>query len=208
MFYWLLKFIFGPIFRKIWIEKVEGLKNIPSVGGVIIASNHESYFDFLLMPAICKRRIYYLAAEKFFHHPLWSILMRFTSQIYVDRYMKDKTEVYEEAMQILKKGKILGIFPEGTRSPDGKLQKAYPGVAKIALLAKVPIIPVGIVGTYEIFSRNAKYPALKKCQINIGQLINLNKYCGRENDEGLLQSITDNVIMSKIAELAGEKYSH
>lgn len=208
MIYWILKFIFGPIFRKIWIEKVEGLENIPSDGGVIIASNHESYFDFLLIPAICKRRIYYLAAEKFFHHPFWSILMRLTSQIYVDRGKEDKAEVYEKAIQILKRGRVLGIFPEGTRSSDGKLQKAYPGVAKIALLAKVPIIPVGIVGTYEILSRNAKYPVLKKCQINIGQLINLNKYCGRENDEGLLQSITDNVIMSKIARLTGKEYSH
>ncbi len=210
MFYWIIKFIFGPIFRLIWVENVEGLENIPLplIGGVIIASNHESYFDFLLMPAICKRRLYYIAAEKFFDHPLWSILMKLTSQIYVDRYRQDKTDMYKRAFKVLKKGDAIVIFPEGTRSGDGKLQKAYVGAVRIALTAKVPIVPVGIIGTYEILSRNSRYPRFTKCKIKFGKPIFLKDYFGQEDNEQLLRSITDKILMQKIAGLTGEEYKY
>ena len=125
-----------------------------------------------------------------------------TRQIKVDRQSPDKTEVYNSVNLLLKKGKIIGIFPEGTRSPDNKIGKAYPGVAKFALTNRVPVIPVGIKGAYEVFSRHQKLPKLKKnIEIKIGKLMLFNDYLGKENDKQVLEEITGK-IMTKIAELA------
>ena len=158
MFYWLIKFILGPVIRFIWVSKAEGLENIPKEGGAIIAANHCSYLDFFVVPAVCRRRIFYLAAEKFFRRPLWAALMRLTGQIRVDRTAEDKKDVYEKVFAVLKQGRLLGIFPEGTRSADGRLQKAFPGTARFAITAKVPVVPVGIIGTYGIWPRKGRLP--------------------------------------------------
>lgn len=208
MTYWLLKFILGPMVKLLWVKKVEGINNIPKEGPLIIASNHTSYLDFFILPAIFPRRIYFLAAEKFFCHPLWRILMKLTGQIRVDRFAEDKKDVYEKALKILEKGKILCIFPEGTRSSTGKIQKAYPGVAKLALSAKVPILPVGIEGDFEILSRYNRSPRIKKiCKIKIGKLIKLDEYYEKDSED-TFNVITHNIIMKKIASFSNQKYRY
>ncbi len=201
----ILKTIFFPIVRFIWVGKVSGLDNITLEGSAIIASNHESYFDFLCFLAISKRWVYYLTKKEHFENIIWGPFMRYTGQIEVDRQSSDKTTVYDEAFQVLREGKLLGLFPEGTRSPNGRLQKAYTGVAKIALLAKAPVIPVAMVGTFEILSKFQYFPRFRKCQIRIGKPISLDKYYGQEITDELLQEITDNR-MRTIGELTKEKY--
>jgi 1-acyl-sn-glycerol-3-phosphate acyltransferase len=201
----ILKTIFFPIIRFIWVGKVSGLDNIPLEGSAIIASNHESYFDFLCFLAISKRWVYYLTKKEHFENIIWGPFMRYTGQIEVDRESSDKTTVYDEVFQVLREGKLLGLFPEGTRSPNGRLQKAYTGVAKIALLAKAPVIPVGMMGTFEILSKFQYLPRFRKCQIRIGKPISLDKYYGQEITDELLQEITDN-IMRTIGELKKERY--
>ncbi len=131
--------------------------------------------------------------------------MKATNQIKVDRKTKDKTHAITQALNILKQGDLFGIFPEGTRSRTGQLQKAYTGVAKLVLKAKVPIIPVGITGTYEILSAHDKFPKLKKCQFKIAQPIYLDKYYGQEDDKEVLRKITDD-LMKQIGEMVGEEY--
>jgi 1-acyl-sn-glycerol-3-phosphate acyltransferase len=208
MFYWILKILFGPLARMIWIKKVEGEKNVPKKGACIIAANHSSYFDFISLISIYPRRIYFLAAEKFFKSKFWRPLVNLTSQIKVERENKDKGEVYDLAYLVLKKGKVLGIFPEGTRSSNGEIQKAFTGVAKFALTAKAPVIPVGIQGAYEVMTRFDKFPKFKKIiKIKIGEPMYFEEYYGRENDEEILREIT-NRIMLKIAELAGKEYRY
>ena len=201
----ILKTIFFPIVRFIWVGKVSGLDNIPVERSAIIASNHESYFDFLCFLAISKGWVYYLTKKEHFENIIWGPFMRYTGQIEVDRESSDKTTVYDEVFQVLREGKLLGLFPEGTRSPNGRLQKAYTGVAKIALLAKAPVIPVGMMGTFEILSKFQYLPRFRKCQIRIGKPISLDKYYGQEITDELLQEITDN-IMRTIGELTKEKY--
>ena len=201
----ILKTIFFPIVRLIWVGKVSGLDNIPLEGSAIIASNHESYFDFLCFLAISKRWVYYLTKKEHFENIIWGPFMRYTGQIEVDRESSDKTTVYDEVFQVLREGKLLGLFPEGTRSPNGRLQKAYAGMAKIALLAKVPVIPVAMIGTFEILSKFQYLPRFRKCQIRIGKPISLDKYYGQEVTDELLQEITDN-IMRTIGELKKERY--
>jgi len=202
MFYWLLKIFLGPVVKFIWIKKIEGIENIPKKGKYIIAANHTSYLDFFSLAAVWPKRIYFLAGEVFFKKWWWRPLVKLTRQIKVDRQSPDKTEVYNSVNLLLRKGKIIGIFPEGTRSPDNKIGKAYPGVAKFALTNRVPVIPVGIKGAYEVFSRHQKLPKLKKnIEIKIGKLMLFNDYLGKENDRQVLEEITGK-IMTKIAELA------
>ncbi|MBA7510406.1 hypothetical protein ES705_02390 [subsurface metagenome] len=201
----ILKTIFFPIIRFIWVGKVSGLDNIPLEGSAIIVSNHESYFDFLCFLAINKRWVYYLTKKEHFENIIWGPFMRYTGQIEVDRQSSDKTTVYDEAFQVLREGKLLGLFPEGTRSPNGKLQKAYAGVAKIALLAKVPVIPVAMIGTFEILSKFQYVPRFRRCRIKIGKSVSLEKYYGQEISDELAQQITDK-IMKTIGELKKERY--
>ena len=206
--YRLIKIFISPIIRAIWIRKVEGIENIPKKGKIIIASNHESYFDFLCFAAVCPRPVYYLAGEVFFKKWWWRPLMKMTNQIRVDRTSNNTSDSINKALEVLDQGKAFGIFPEGTRSGDGKLQKAFTGVARIALQAKCMVVPVGMIGTYEIMSRHDKHPHLNKCEIKIGQPINLESYFGKENIKETLELITHKIIMPQLAQLTDEEYNY
>lgn len=195
-------------FFKRWISSVNGVENVPKYGGIVLASNHESFFDFLLLSSALKRDVSFLAAEKFFKSKTWRPLMILSGQIPINRY----TTVYQgeaisRAIGLLRNGNIVGIFPEGSRSDDGELRKAYTGVARLALTAKVPIIPVGMVGTFEILPKDGKFPKLRKCHINIGEPIYLDPYFGREYENHILRKLTDHV-MHKISDLSKERYIH
>jgi 1-acyl-sn-glycerol-3-phosphate acyltransferase len=208
--YSLIKKIFGPIVRKIWVHEIEGLENIPKKGPVIVVSNHESYFDFICFIAASPRKVHYLAAEKFYKSRLWRPLMHLTSQIKVDRIAKDKSGVHQLVFSALKQERMIGIFPEGTRNrvSDGKLQKAFVGTAKYALKVKVPVLPVGVIGSYDIMSAHDKFPRLnKKAKIRIGELMHFHEYHDIEHTEEHFREVTDK-IMLRIAELSEKEYPH
>jgi len=204
----ILKIIIYPLVRLIWIDKVEGKRNIPLSGGAILVSNHESYFDFICLSAISNRPIHFMAGEVFFKKSLWRNIMLATEQIKIDRYGPAKQESAERAIKnavdIIKRGELFGIYPEGTRSPNGNLQKAFTGVAKIILQTKALVIPIGMIGTYEIMSRHESRPHFRKCIIKVGQPIGID-YDLDATDNLAKQKITD-LIMNKIAKLTGEQY--
>lgn len=205
MGYSLLKFLLSPLVKLIWIKRVNGLENIPKKGPVIIAANHSSYFDFICFIAVCPRKIYYLAAEKFYKSRFWRPLVKLTGQIKVERQTGDKTEAIEKADSILKRGDILGIYPEGTRSADGEIHKPFIGVAKFALKNKVLVVPIGIKGTFKILPRQKRFPRFKKiAEINIGRPMNFSQYFGQEENKEVLNEIT-NEIMAEIANLSDKK---
>ncbi len=205
MFYWILKTLFGPVVRLIWIKKVEGLENIPKKGAYIVAANHSSYLDFFTLAAIWPTRIYFLTGEVFFKKWWWYPLVKFTGQIKVDRNSEDKVQAKQKIFSILEKGKVVGIFPEGTRSTDGKIGKTYTGVAKFALGAKVPVVPVGIIGAYDVMSRHEKRPKFKRfIQIQVGKPLFFEEYYGEVDDEGVVRMVT-NKIMEKIITLTDPK---
>jgi len=206
-----LKIFVKPIIEAFWIKGVTGLDNIPKNGGAVLAANHESYFDFLCLSTVSPRPIHYLAGEVFFKNPFSRYFMNLTGQIKIERYGENRKESARnalfQAVQYLNTDQLVGIFPEGTRSSTGKLQKAYSGVVKIALLSKASIIPIGIKGTYEIMSRHDRHPRVKKiCEINIGEPITFTDYYDKENDELTLESLT-RTIMKKIAILSDEDYN-
>ncbi|MBU2545360.1 1-acyl-sn-glycerol-3-phosphate acyltransferase, partial [Patescibacteria group bacterium] len=127
--YSVLKGVLSPLIRKIWIDKIEGLENIPKDGPIIIASNHQSYFDFLCFIAASPRKVHYLAAEKFYKSRMWRPVMNLTGQIKVERVSHDKKGVHDKVYSALDQGRVIGIFPEGTRSANGEIQKPFTGVA-------------------------------------------------------------------------------
>lgn len=207
--YFLIRFFVGPIIRLIWVKKVTGLRNIPLKGPVIVAFNHQSYFDFICFIAVSPRNIHYLSAEKFFKNPLWSFLLRITGQIPVIRKSRDKRELHDVVYQHLSQGKMIGIFPEGTRADDNTtMLRAYPGVARYAIKKKVPIIPVGIIGAFEVLSRHENFPKFKKIiEIKTGKPIYFSEYHFVKLNKRAF-GVLANRVMRDIAGLSGKIYPH
>lgn len=207
--YSFIKATLGTLVRWVWVKKVEGLENIPKTGSVIVAFNHQSFFDFLCFISISPRKIHFLSAEKFFNHILWGPLVKLTSQIKVDRTNHDKQDLHEEVLNHLKHNKVIGIFPEGTRSPfKDEMLHAFDGVAVFAVRGKVPVVPVGIKGTYEVMAKHDKKPKFKKIvTIHIGNPIDFSEYDQSKMNKKTFRVLTDKVI-EDIAKLSGKNYSH
>ncbi|MFZ3496060.1 lysophospholipid acyltransferase family protein [Streptomyces sp. 5.8] len=212
MFYHLLKHvILGPLLRLLFRPRIEGLENIPEDGAAIVAGNHLSFSDHFLMPAILKRRITFLAKAEYFTGPgvkgrLTAAFFRSAGQIPVDRSGKDAGQAaLREGLGVLSKGELLGIYPEGTRSHDGRLYKGKVGVAAMALGAAVPVVPCAMVGTFEIQPPGQKLPKIRRVTIRFGRPLDFSRYAGMEGERAVLRAITDE-IMYEVLALSGQEY--
>ncbi|MER7820696.1 lysophospholipid acyltransferase family protein [Streptomyces sp. NPDC087659] len=212
MFYYVLKYvILGPLLRVLFRPRIEGLEHIPADGAAIVAGNHLSFSDHFLMPAILKRRITFLAKAEYFTGPgikgrLTAAFFRSAGQIPVDRSGKEAGKAaIREGLGVLGKGELLGIYPEGTRSPDGRLYKGKVGVAVMALTARVPVVPCAMVGTFEIQPPGQVLPKIKRVTIRFGEPLDFSRYAGMENEKAVLRAVTDE-IMYEILALSGQQY--
>ncbi|MFB7466672.1 lysophospholipid acyltransferase family protein [Streptomyces sp. NPDC056224] len=212
MFYHLLKHVLlGPLLRLLFRPRIEGLENIPAEGAAIIAGNHLSFSDHFLMPAILKRRITFLAKAEYFTGPglkgrLTAAFFRSAGQIPVDRSGKNAGQAaLREGLGVLAKGELLGIYPEGTRSHDGRLYKGKVGVAAMALGAGVPVVPCAMVGTFEIQPPGQKIPKIRRVTIRFGEPMDFSRYAGLEGERAVLRAVTDE-IMYAILGLSGQEY--
>lgn len=212
VFYHLLKHVLlGPLLRLLFRPRIEGLENIPAEGAAIIAGNHLSFSDHFLMPAILKRRITFLAKAEYFTGPgvkgrLTAAFFRSAGQIPVDRSGKDAGQAaLREGLGVLAKDELLGIYPEGTRSHDGRLYKGKVGVAAMALGAGVPVVPCAMVGTFEIQPPGQKIPNIRRVTIRFGEPMDFSRYAGLEGERAVLRAVTDE-IMYAILELSGQEY--
>lgn len=207
--YSLLRRTLGPLVRSIWIKEVKGIDNIPSTGAAIIAFNHSSYFDFICFMAVSPRNIHYLAAEKFFNNFWWRLVMRLTGQIRVERKHGDKRGVHDTVFKHLEEGKLVGVFPEGTRSPHGEMLPVFRGVALYAIKSDTPVVPVGIVGAYAILSRYSRFPTLsKKVSLRIGPPIFSQAFFGGIKFNKDAQQLLAEKIMGQIALLCDTSYPY
>jgi 1-acyl-sn-glycerol-3-phosphate acyltransferase len=201
--------IFFPVrslVRLIWIKKINGLENLPKNQPLIIAANHQSYFDFISLISVLPFKVVFLAAEKFWSSNFWRPIVEATGQIKVERDSKDKEKAMRLATGVLEKGGVLGIFPQGTRSRSGEIEKTYTGVAKIALASRAMVVPVGIRGAYRVFSPCMKRPKFKKIiEIHIGKPMDFTSFSKQEKNPDLYRKLT-NKIMTEIAELSNKKY--
>ncbi|MFG3499041.1 lysophospholipid acyltransferase family protein [Streptomyces sp. NPDC047928] len=212
MFYYLLKYVvLGPVLRLLFRPRTEGLEHIPESGAAIVAGNHLSFSDHFLMPAVLKRRITFLAKQEYFTGPgikgrLTAAFFRSAGQIPVDRSGKEAGQAaIREGLGVLGRGELLGIYPEGTRSHDGRLYKGKVGVAIMALKAGVPVIPCAMVGTFEIQPPGKVLPKIKRVTVRFGAPLDFSRYAGMENEKAVVRAVTDE-IMYEILALSGQEY--
>ncbi len=213
MFYWVIKYILlGPMLRVLYRPKVSGLEHVPGDGPVIMAINHNTFLDSIFLPLMVKRPITFLAKDEYFTTPgfkgfLMRTFFKAVGQVPIDRSGGDASEAaLRTGARVLDGGNILGIYPEGTRSPDGKLYRGHTGVARMALAAGAPVIPVALHGTREVQPLNKKLPRVRQIAIDIGAPLDFSRYDGMDNDRFVLRSMTDE-IMYEIMELSGQEYS-
>ena len=212
MFYWLLKWVFiGPLLRLIFRPHTEGAESVPEEGPAILASNHLSYADWLFMPLTLTRRVTFVAKAEYFTSPGikgWFQKKFFSGagQVPIDRSGADAAAgAMISAKKILESGEVFGIYPEGTRSHDGKLYRGKTGVARLALETKVPVIPVAVVGTDVVAPPGKKFGSFTRPVVRFGKPLDFSRYEGLENDRFILRSITDE-IMYEIMRLSGQEY--
>jgi len=215
MAYPISKLILPPIY-KIWLRKVNGLDNIPKDKPFIIAANHSSYFDIFIPPILIvpklDKKLHALVNSYYWNNPLTKYFLNMWEAIPVfvnkEKNSKEKNKMAsEKALKYLKNNELIMIFPEGTRSHDGKLKKAYTGVAKLALKAKVPVLPVGIIGANKVLPVGKTFLRFVRCEAKIGKLMHFEKYYNKKISNRLLEEVTRN-IMQEIAKLINQEYNY
>lgn len=210
MVYWLFKGFLKPLMRLIYKVEVTGLENVPAKGSAIIAANHLSFLDSFFIPLVIKRRkMTYLAKADYFKSWKTAWFFRSVGQIPCEREGGKKSQQsLDIALEVLSEQKLLGIYPEGTRSPDGKLHRGRTGVARLALQAGVPVVPVGHVGTDLVQPKNRKFPRVTgriKVRVNFGTPLDFSRHAGQEKDRFVLRSVTDEIVY-EIMQLSGQEY--
>ena len=214
MFYGLLKIvILGPILRLLFRPWAKGLENIPAEGPIILASNHLSFSDSFFMPLMVPRPVYFLAKSDYFtgkgiKGKLTAAFFRGVRSVPIDRSSGAAADpALKTALRILSEGKALGLYPEGTRSPDGRLYKGRTGIARIALESGVPVVPCAMVGTFEIQPPGQVRPKIKRVGVVFGEPLDFSRYetPGAADDRFILRSITDEIIYA-LMELSGQEY--
>ena len=211
MFYRVLKYVvLGPLLRLLFRPRIEGMENVPETGAAIIAGNHLSFSDHFLMPAILPRRITFLAKAEYFTGKglkgrLIAAFFRGIGQIPVDRSGGKGSSAIDAALGVLGRGELLGIYPEGTRSHDGRLYRGRTGVAVMALRAGVPVIPCAMVGTFELQPPGRKIPRIGRVTIRFGKPLEFSRYAGLEEQRYAVRSVTDE-IMYEILAMSGQEY--
>jgi 1-acyl-sn-glycerol-3-phosphate acyltransferase len=213
MFYWLVKnLVLGPLLMRVFRPWVKGMENVPAEGAVILASNHLSFVDSIFLPLVLRRPVTFLAKAEYFTGAGlkgWLVRQFFlaTGQIPIDRSGGRASEdSLNTGLRVLSEGRLLGIYPEGTRSPDSKLYRGRTGIARMVLEAKVPIVPVAMIDTDKVMPIGSKLPSVKRVGILFGQPLDFSRFDGYENDRFVLRAITDE-IMVEIHNLSGQEYA-
>ncbi len=213
MFYWLVKnLVLGPLLMRVFRPWVKGMENVPAEGAVILASNHLSFVDSIFLPLVLRRPVTFLAKAEYFTGTGlkgWLVRQFFlaTGQIPIDRSGGRASEdSLNTGLRVLSEGRLLGIYPEGTRSPDSKLYRGRTGIARMVLEAKVPIVPVAMIDTDKVMPIGSKLPSVKRVGILFGQPLDFSRFDGYENDRFVLRAITDE-IMVEIHNLSGQEYA-
>ncbi|NUS15515.1 MAG: 1-acyl-sn-glycerol-3-phosphate acyltransferase [Streptomyces sp.] len=214
MFYGAMKIAIGSPLKAAFRPWVEGLEHVPAEGPAILASNHLSFSDSFFLPAVLDRKVTFIAKEEYFTTPgvkgkLTAAFFKGVGQLPVDRSgARGAGEAaVKSGVAVLARGELFGIYPEGTRSPDGRLYRGKPGgLARVALASGAPVIPVAMIDTEKVQPVGKVVPKLSvRPGIRIGKPLDFSRYHGMEADRFILRSITDEV-MYEIMKLSGQEY--
>jgi 1-acyl-sn-glycerol-3-phosphate acyltransferase len=212
LFYWVLKtVVLGPILKLLFRPWVEGEENIPEEGPAILASNHLSFSDSIFLPLVVQRRVTFLAKSDYFtgrgiKGRMTAAFFKGVGQLPIDRSGGRAGEAaLRSGLKVLRRNEVLGIYPEGTRSPDGRLYRGRTGVARMALEAGCPVLPVAMIGTDKAQPTGKVVPKIMRIGVRIGKPLDFSRYEGMEDDRFVLRSITDE-IMYELMLLSGQEY--
>jgi 1-acyl-sn-glycerol-3-phosphate acyltransferase len=210
--YFIIKnFILGPILQILFRPWVKGSKNVPNAGGAILASNHLSFSDSIFLPLKVKRPVTFLAKSDYFtgkgvKGALIRWFFKATGQLPIDRSGgKASEDSLNTGLGVLERGLLLGIYPEGTRSPDAKLYRGRTGIARMVLEAKVPVIPVAMIDTEKVQPIGSKYPKIRRVGVIIGEPMDFTRFAGMEGERAVLRAVTD-LIVYNIMQLSNQEY--
>lgn len=212
MFYWFMKnLIVGPIVRSAFRPWITGHENIPKRGGVILASNHLSFIDSVFLPLMLDRRITFLAKSDYYTGRgikgwFTRTFLSAAGMLPIDRSGGKASEAsLQTGLKVLARGEVLGIYPEGTRSPNGKLYRGRTGVARMILEGNVLVVPVAMIDTEKAMPIGKRLPRVRPVGIAVGQPLDFSRFHGMEGDRFILRSITDE-IMYQVNQLSGQEY--
>ena len=213
MIYGAMKLSLGASLKLAFRPWVEGLEHVPAKGPAILASNHLSFSDSLFLPAVLDRKVTFIAKAEYFTTPglkgrMTAAFFRGAGQLPVDRSggRGAGEAAVRSGVEVLRRGGLFGIYPEGTRSPDGRLYRGKPGgLARVALATGVPVIPVAMIDTEKVQPPGKVVPKLMRPGIRIGRPLDFSRYQGMEHDRFVLRAVTDEV-MYEIMKLSGQEY--
>jgi 1-acyl-sn-glycerol-3-phosphate acyltransferase len=212
VFYWVCKHILiGPWVRLLFRPKVEGRENIPTSGPAILASNHLSFSDSIFLPLMVDRKVTFPAKAEYFNSPgikgfLSKLFFSGVGQVPIDRASGSAAKSALTTLErILDTGDLVGIYPEGTRSPDGRLYRGKTGVARLALQTGAVVVPCAMINTHEIQPPGKLMPRIKRVRMKIGRPLDFSRYEGLAGDRFVERSMTDE-IMYELMELSGQEY--
>ncbi len=181
------------LMNKLFVKDIYGLENIPSDSLAIIAANHESYFDFLIIPSILKkRRTHIIAAKELASHPVLGIFAKNDKCVLVNREQPGIT-FFKESIKVLRRGNLLLVFPEGTRSTDGKVGPWKRAVVELAMLTGAPIIPASIKNSRKILPKGGKIIKLYKCSVKFSSPVTINIERDQKNAKSQIQKTCDSL---------------
>ncbi|MFD8547926.1 lysophospholipid acyltransferase family protein [Streptomyces sp. NPDC059649] len=206
-----LKAILGFVMRVLYRPKVEGMERIPATGPVILAGNHVTFVDSLFLSLVVKRPVYFIGKDEYvtgtgIKGRLMAWFFTSAGMIPVDRDGgHGGVAALMTGRRVLEEGKAFGIYPEGTRSPDGRLYRGRTGIARLALMTGAPVVPFAMIGTDKVQPGGKGRPRIAPVTIRFGEALDFSRYDGMDRDRYVLRAVTDEV-MSEVMELSGQEY--
>lgn len=210
-YFFLKNFVLGPILTILFRPWVRGAENVPKQGGAILASNHLSFVDSIFLPLKMRRQVTFLAKSDYFtgtgvKGALIRWFFKATGQIPIDRSGGKASEnSLNTGLGVLERGLLLGIYPEGTRSPDATLYRGRTGIARMVLEAGVPVVPVAMIDTEKVMPIGQKYPRIQRVGVVVGEQLDFTRFVGMEGERAVLRAVTDQIVY-RIMRLSGQRY--
>ena len=213
MWYFLLKnIVLGPVLKVLFRPWVRGSEKIPTDGAAILASNHLSFSDSIFLPLMLRRPVVFLAKSEYFtgkgvKGTLSRWFFKGTGQLPIDRSGGKASEAaLKTGVGVLGQGQLLGIYPEGTRSPDGRLFRGRTGIARMVLEAKVPVFPVAMIDTEKVQPIGRRFPRIRRIGVVVGEPLDFSRFTGMEGDRLVLRAVTDEILY-ELMKLSGQEYN-
>jgi 1-acyl-sn-glycerol-3-phosphate acyltransferase len=207
----LIKAVLGPIMRLMFRPRVEGAEHIPGDGPVILAGNHLTFIDSIVLPLVCDRQVFFIGKDEYvtgkgFKGRLMAWFFTGVGMVPVDRDgASGGVAALMTGRRILEEGRIFGIYPEGTRSPDGRLYRGRTGIARLTLMTGAPVVPFAMIGTDKLQPGGAGIPRPGRVTVRFGEAMEFSRYEGMDRDRYVLRAVTDSV-MAEVMRLSGQEY--